>query len=275
MKKRILTDRVALCIGIGMMALVLGCGNTSKPDTNDSTKLALDYPVGATKLKIGDTVSIVFRANGDSVSAVSIHLSSDSGRTFTPITAENIPIVGSGAHRYERSWIVGREDFINDTSLLRLYKDMDFGETGDPQWNGKMRLVSSNKAGVAESGDFTVSLTHAMYVRYPRGGETVRYNDTIPVIYMARTDKTSNVERFFYCVEKHAWSPFYTHKSKPKRNNFHVISYNYRFNPSSPALLDPIGDSTKIGINDYADGSSVPKSASEWFKIQRTMPPTL
>ena len=47
---------------------------------DDTTTLALSYPKGGDTLSMGDTVSISFRANGDSIAGIKIQVTSNNGK---------------------------------------------------------------------------------------------------------------------------------------------------------------------------------------------------
>ena len=70
--KRVLTVFMtcfAVCI-----VILMGCDDTATNPQEETTKMALVYPEGGETFSIGDTVTISFKANGDSISSIGIQV---------------------------------------------------------------------------------------------------------------------------------------------------------------------------------------------------------
>jgi hypothetical protein len=244
--------------------LTTGCGDSTTDPEPDNTALALDYPKGGETLSIGDTVTISFRANGDSINSARIQVTTDKGQNYFHISNQALPITESGTKAYTQQWVIGREDEY-DTKLL--YKDTVFNDGEDPAWKSNIKIYANENEQISvTSTDFIVNFKTPYYLRYPIGGEVYNFTDTIPVIFTFRTDSMSVIQYFFWSIESGVWSQILTDKRFPEKYEYTLGTFTRLFIPADPDLIEPVGDSTKILIRQYPSGKPV---QSGWITIIR------
>lgn len=245
--------------------LTTGCGESSTNSKSDTTTLALDYPKGGETLSFGDTITISFRANGDSINNVRIQVTTDKGKHYFHIINQPFPITGSGTNPYTQKWIIGKEDEYN---INFLYKDTVFDADEDPAWKCKIKIYAQDSKHINMTSDnFTVNFKIRYYLRYPIGGEIYKSTDTIPIIYTFRTDSMSTIQYFYWSLESHYWSQI-TYMEIPRQGDYQLQTFTRKFIPANPNNIDPIGDSTKIMIDDYSTINPMPLE-SGWITINK------
>ncbi len=234
--------------GFAVSALTLALCTPSEPG-GDTTAMALIYPAGDETFSIGDTVAVTFKANGDSVVNICVQVTSD-GQNYFSISKENIPIHSSGTKNYTIQWYIGHEDDY-DTALL--YAPHDFADDADPEWTCRIRIYAVGNENISEeSGDFTVNLKRPFFLRYPIGGEKYNLTDTIPIIATYRTDSMSIIQYFFWSIQESDWSQITKLNTMMPSRDYKLVTYTKKFVPAdSSSFPFPLGDSTKIRINDY------------------------
>ena len=267
MKKNIAI--VVIIVVVTIIGLLwVGCNNSSSPTTTP-VNMVIDNPKGGETFLLGDAITISFRADGDSVSSVNLKVTSDNGIHYSKIAATSIPITGSGLKVYTQKWIIGKE--VYDTTFRYLYKDTMFGSATNPipTWKCHVKISSSNNEMIAvNSGDFNIQCKSHYFLRYPIGGEVFKITDTIPIIYTFRDDSTSIIQCHFWSLAIKYWSSILTYKEIPAQNDWHLKTAIRNFFPADTLNnLDPVGDSTKIMIVDYGQGSKMVESG--WIRIQR------
>jgi hypothetical protein len=234
-----------------------------------TTKSGLEYPDGGELFHFGDTITIFFSANGDSVSSVRLQVTSDNGVHYFKIVSASIPITGSGLKTYTQKWIIGKEAY--DTLYRFLYADTMFGSSTNlnPSWKCNMKIsASDNETVQVKSGDLTIKFTTPYFLRFPLGGEVYTIKDSIPVIYTFRDDSMAVIQSHYWSIARRKWSQIVTYSPIPAQDDWHLKTEKRYFIPADTVNnLDPLGDSTKIMIIDYSVGSK--QLESGWIKINR------
>lgn len=234
------------------------------PSTDTFT---LVYPEGDEALHFGDTVSITFRANRDSVDRAGIQVSSNDGDDYFHVISNTISIDNGLEYLYKVTWVIGRED---EFAINKLYEDLEFNDDEDPQWKCRIKIYDPDDASsYVESESFTVTFKMPYYLRYPAGGEQYSFGDTIPIIYTFRTDSMSVIQ-YFYCTEdEKEWIQITPYRSNliHTKGDWELTTTTKWLIPSHSKHSDnPPGDSTKIRINDYSLKRPI---ESGWIKIKK------
>jgi hypothetical protein len=242
----------------------LNCDKNTTPKISKNVRIQVTSDNGQNFFLIVDK-DIPTEVNGDSILLV---LDNPKGGDVFSI-GENVPISfhAIGSKTTTQQWVVGKEAY--STKLSSLYNDTTFGSTANPYpaWKCKIKIfLSDNQQISATSGEFTVKLDSRYLLRYPIGGETYKFTDTIPIVFTFRSDSISNIQYFFYSLEEKNWSQLVSHSNFPKRDNFKVSTWKRKFIPAGYQIY-PVGDSTKIMIVDYAPGG--PRIESGWIQIKR------
>jgi len=247
-----------LTIAVICMCMI-GC---TDPSTDPA--LTINYPKGGETMSIGDTVTISFRANADSLSGARIQVTSDDGLHYFHVVNDTLLTTGSGVTTYKQQWTVGRED---EYDHILLYADTVFALGEDPSWNCRIKVYAHDNNQIqVTSKDFTVNFKTPYYIRYPIGGETYDTSDTIPVIFTFRTDSMSAIQYFYWSIELEVWSQLTKATEICGGYDYSLETYKRLFIPLNPNNIDPIGDSTKIMIRQYPVGKMV---QSGWFTIKK------
>ncbi len=263
--KRVLTIFLA-CFAVCILIL-MGCDDTATNPEEETTKMALVYPKGGETFSIGDTICISFMANADSVSSVRVQVTSNNGSNYFNIAKTAVSISGSGSNTYTPKWVVGQEA---EFGINVLYKDTVFGSSANPHpaWNCHIKIYDSDNSSVYEvCDDFTVNLMRPFFLRFPIGGEEYNLTDTIPIVATYRTDSMSIIQYFFWSLEEEDWSQIVKVNEILRQDDYKLVTFTKKLVPAdSSSFPYPLGDSTKIRINDYDLNRPM---ESGWIKINK------
>jgi hypothetical protein len=262
MVQHIRKNRIFDCACAGIVVLLsglnlfIGCTGDSGAGPENVSGIAIDYPKGGELFQIGTSVTITFRANGDSVQKADIYIKTGMQSDYRKLSKSTISMSVSGTGAYEYAWIVGSEASVID------YIDT-LGEMVFP--GCRIRIMDAeDSSAYTISDEFSVEFRKKYHLRLPIGGEEYFIDDSIPVVYTQNTDSSSSILTFFWSNKDNDWVEFIG-ISIPERE----VKTRKRY--FLPRIFDDeghmLGDSiTKILINDYS--IKIPQE-SGWIRIKR------
>jgi hypothetical protein len=277
------TDSKLQAIGDSTKIKIIGTGDNAKPiesgwlktikvpTPDDTIKLKIDSPAGNQELHLGDTVDIIFQANGDLYSSVGLKIAQENGAYFN-ITSSSI-LLKQGLNSYTLKWIIGSEA---EYSLNNpLYSDTTSTEC---KWRCKIQLYDYHGTNNFTTDYFNVKLDNPYCLRYPCAAtkNMFRRSDTLWVMYTYRDDMFSNMLYYYWSIAGNKWYQInYSSGDFPgkKGDSYSVKTIRKMFLPDKPwpitetdTTLQIVGDSTKIKIIGYSSGNQTPKE-SGWIKL--------
>lgn len=144
MIKKILCTFILL---IPVFILVLDCESSTEPENNmpqNGENIEVTYPIGGETFYIGDTITITFKVNADSIEGVLPRISIDSGKSWPEITVEQITPPGSGGQHIPYIWTIGEEigevDY-KDTNPVCIIKIQNYNDSKEFDKSGMFTII--------------------------------------------------------------------------------------------------------------------------------------